>query len=74
VRDQDIDFLVAHSFDKYFETGGLFGTVEDGKATVERLAEIGVDEVACLIDFVNDTDVVLGGLPYLDQLREAVTS
>jgi natural product biosynthesis luciferase-like monooxygenase protein len=71
---EDIDFLVAHSFDKYFETGGLFGTVEDGKAIVARLAEIGVDEVACLIDFVNDTDVVLGGLPYLDQLRKAVAS
>ncbi len=66
----DIDFLVAHSFDKYFDTGGLFGTVEDGKAIVDRLTEIGVDEVACLIDFVNDTDTVLGGLRYLDELRK----
>ena len=74
LTEDDIDFLVMHSFDKYFETGGLFGTVEDGKAVIERLASIGVDEVACLIDFVNDTDVVLGGLPYLDELRQAVAS
>jgi natural product biosynthesis luciferase-like monooxygenase protein len=74
LTEDDIDFLVMHSFDKYFETGGLFGTVEDGKAIIERLASIGVDEVACLIDFVNDTDVVLGGLPYLDELRQAVAS
>jgi natural product biosynthesis luciferase-like monooxygenase protein len=72
LSQEDIDFLVAHSFDKYFETGGLFGTVEDATAIVGRLAEIGVDEVACLIDFVNDTEVVLGGLPYLDELRRAV--
>jgi natural product biosynthesis luciferase-like monooxygenase protein len=72
LNEEDIDFLVMHSFDKYFDTGGLFGTVEDGKATIQRLAEIGVDEVACLIDFVSDVDVVLGALPYLDQLRQAV--
>ncbi|HEY4459615.1 MAG TPA: LLM class flavin-dependent oxidoreductase [Pseudonocardiaceae bacterium] len=74
LTEDDVDFLVMHSFDKYFETGGLFGTVEDGKVIVERLAAIGVDEVACLIDFVNDTDVVLNGLPYLDELRQAVAS
>jgi natural product biosynthesis luciferase-like monooxygenase protein len=74
LTQDDIDFLVTHSFDKYFETGGLFGTVEDGRKIIAQLTEIGVDEVACLIDFVNDTDVVLGGLSYLDELRRAVAS
>jgi len=64
---------VARSFDKYFETGGLFGTVDDAKAMVDELTDIGIDEVACLVDFVGDTDVVLAGLPYLDQLRQAVS-
>jgi hypothetical protein len=36
---------------------------------VERLRSIGVDEVACLIDFGVDTDRVLGGLEHLDRLR-----
>jgi natural product biosynthesis luciferase-like monooxygenase protein len=70
---EDVDFLVARSFDKYFETGGLFGTVDDAKAIVDQLTGIGVDEVACLVDFVGDTDVVLAGLPYLDQLRGIVS-
>ncbi|MEU4770358.1 MupA/Atu3671 family FMN-dependent luciferase-like monooxygenase [Actinosynnema sp. NPDC023794] len=67
---EDVDFLVARSFDRYFDTGGLFGTVEDASRTLEVLAGIGVDEVACLIDFVGDTDAVLGGLEHLARLRE----
>jgi natural product biosynthesis luciferase-like monooxygenase protein len=67
----DIDFLVERSFDRYFDTGGLFGTVDDGKAVLASLSAIGVDEVACLIDFVGDTDAVLDSLRYLDELRVA---
>jgi natural product biosynthesis luciferase-like monooxygenase protein len=71
VNPEDVDFLVARSFDRYFETGGLFGTVEDGMRMLTRLNEVGVDEVACLIDFVSDTDAVLGSLDYLEKLRLA---
>jgi natural product biosynthesis luciferase-like monooxygenase protein len=69
----DVDFLVNRFFDRYFDTCGLFGTVEDGTRMVEKLAEIGVDEVACFIDFIGDTDAVLGGLDYLDKLRSSFT-
>ncbi|MGH3813938.1 MAG: MupA/Atu3671 family FMN-dependent luciferase-like monooxygenase [Pseudonocardiaceae bacterium] len=71
VDPADIEFLVERSFDRYFETGGLLGTVEDGMRMVSQVAEIGVDEVACLIDFVGDTDAVLGSLDYLEKLRAA---
>ncbi|MGH3870232.1 MAG: MupA/Atu3671 family FMN-dependent luciferase-like monooxygenase [Pseudonocardiaceae bacterium] len=71
VNPADVEFLVERSFARYFETGGLFGTVEDGMRMLARLAEIGVDEVACLIDFVGDTDAVLGSLDYLEKLRAA---
>ncbi len=71
VNPEDVEFLVERSFDRYFETGGLFGTVEDGMRMLARLAEVGVDEVACLIDFVSDTDAVLGSLDYLEKLRAA---
>lgn len=66
----DVEFLVERSFDRYFDTGGLFGNVEDGMRVLERLSEIGLDEVACLIDFVGDTDAVLGSLEHVDQLRQ----
>lgn len=67
---EDVDFLVERSFDRYFDTGGLFGTVEDAARTLRVLEDVGVDEVACLIDFVGDTDAVLGGLEHLARLRE----
>jgi len=35
-----------------------------------ELDAIGVDEVACLIDFVGDTDIVLDGLEHLDRLKQ----
>lgn len=67
----DVEFLVERSFDRYFDTGGLFGTVEDAAAVVAAVRAAGVDEVACLIDFLGDTDAALDGLHYLNKLREA---
>jgi hypothetical protein len=37
---------------------------------IERLKEIGVDEVACLIDFGVDVDSVLESLDHLVVLRD----
>ncbi|MCX4967285.1 LLM class flavin-dependent oxidoreductase [Streptomyces sp. NBC_00654] len=71
LEDEDLDFLVAQSFDTYFEQRGLFGTVEEATATVERLRGIGVDEIACLIDYGIGTKTVLDGLRHLNALREA---
>ncbi|MGY3677842.1 MupA/Atu3671 family FMN-dependent luciferase-like monooxygenase [Streptomyces sp. TE33382] len=71
LEDEDLDFLVGQSFDTYFEQRGLFGTVEEATATVERLRSIGVDEIACLIDYGIGTKTVLDGLRHLNALREA---
>src|SRR5262249_51458763 len=66
----DMDELLSFAFDRYFETSGLFGTVETCLRTVDQLKQAGVDEIACLIDFGVDGDAVLAGLEYLDALRE----
>ncbi|WP_338673514.1 MupA/Atu3671 family FMN-dependent luciferase-like monooxygenase [Streptomyces sp. SCSIO 30461] len=68
--EEDIEFLVARSFDTYVEERGLFGTVDEARVIVERLRDIGVDEIACLIDFGVDTATVLKGLRQLNELRE----
>ena len=67
----EIDFLVGRAFEHYFDNIGLLGSVAKAKETVARLEELGVDEVACLIDFGLPTDEVLAGLTYLEQLRDA---
>lgn len=71
MNPSDVELLVGRAFDRYFETGGLFGTVADGLETLRMLDGIGVDEVACLIDFVPDPDAVLDHLPYLAELKSA---
>ena len=69
----DLDAVLAHAFDRYFETGGLFGTPQMCLETVERLKANDVDEIACLIDFGISTEVVLQNLKHLEALRQAAT-
>ncbi|RKH21367.1 LLM class flavin-dependent oxidoreductase [Corallococcus sp. CA047B] len=69
LRPEDLDRIVTHAFDRYFETSGLFGTPRGCLAMVERVRELGVNELGCLIDFGIDADAVLENLPALDQLR-----
>ena len=58
-----------HAFERYFKTAGLFGSPASCMATIEKLKQFGVDEIACLIDFGVAADDVLASLPYLDELR-----
>lgn len=69
MSDSDMDGLLAFAFDRYFETAALFGTPDSVRPFLHRLREIGVDEIACLIDFGVDEDVVLKGLDGLDVVR-----
>ena len=70
MSDEDMDSLLAFAFDRYYETGALFGTPASCTAMIERLKAIGVDEVACLIDFGVEVDDALAALSYLNTLRE----
>lgn len=63
--------LLAYAFERYFQTTALFGTPSSCLKMVHKLKEIGVDEIACLIDFGVDANSVLSNLSYLNQLREA---
>ncbi|WP_306213845.1 MupA/Atu3671 family FMN-dependent luciferase-like monooxygenase [Actinoplanes sp. RD1] len=66
---EEIDFLVEQGFRRYFDDGGLLGTLPKARGVVRRLAGLGVDEVACLVDFGLPDKLVLAGLDRLDELR-----
>ncbi len=74
LSDEDMAAIMDHAFDRYFRTAGLFGTPESCVATIDRLNDLGVDEVACLIDFGVDDDEVLASLEHLDRLRRLVNT
>jgi natural product biosynthesis luciferase-like monooxygenase protein len=67
---KDTEDLLAFAFDRYFETSALFGSPETCAPVVEDLKALGVDEVACLIDFGVDVDSTLANLRRLDELKE----
>jgi natural product biosynthesis luciferase-like monooxygenase protein len=70
--DRDKDFLVARAFDRYFTSSGLFGTVADGVEIANGLQAIGVDEIACLIDFGVPPDEVLASLFHIAELHRRI--
>jgi natural product biosynthesis luciferase-like monooxygenase protein len=66
----EMDALLEHSFERYFEDSGLFGTPQSCLSMIDRIKAVGVDDVACLIDFGIASDTVLAHLPHLNTLRE----
>ncbi|MDX2447142.1 MAG: LLM class flavin-dependent oxidoreductase, partial [Desulfobacterales bacterium] len=70
ISDEDMDGLLEFSFQRYFHTSGLFGTPASAMQMVDKVKEADVNEIACLIDFGIDDDLVLEHLPYLNELRE----
>jgi len=71
LTDAEVTDLVEFAFERYFVTGGLFGSVARCLPTVERLKQIGVDEIACLVDFGLPADQILASLPQLNELKRA---
>lgn len=73
LREKDVDFLVQRAFERYYEDGALLGTVDKTRKIVDRAAGIGVDEIACLIDFGLPQQTVLSGLNHLNALRQCMS-
>ena len=65
---EDMQALLVHAFERLFVTSGLFGTPTSCLKMVNQLRRIGVDEIACLIDFGVDVDSVLASLHFLEEL------
>ncbi len=69
---EEMDAILEFAFQRYFNDSGMFGTVADGLARTEELKRIGVDEVACLIDYGIAVDKVMAGLtPLAEVLAQA---
>jgi natural product biosynthesis luciferase-like monooxygenase protein len=69
LSEQELDELLDFSFERYFETSGIFGTVETCLQMVDRIKGIDVNELACLIDYGVDTQIVLDQLPLLKEVK-----
>ncbi|KIC10721.1 peptide synthetase [Leisingera sp. ANG-M1] len=68
LSEDELEAILDFAFERYFEDSGLFGTIQDACQRVEELKRIGVDEIACLIDYGIAPEVVLEGLKPLAEL------
>ena len=69
---EEFDAIIEFAFLRYFDDSGLFGTVDDALARANQLKVIGVDEIACLIDFGVPTETALHALEPLAEVVAAV--
>lgn len=67
--EEDRNSLLSFAFDRYFEGRVMIGTKEKCRQTIEDMEKIGVDEIACLIDFGLDFDSVMASLSALKDLK-----
>ena len=74
LTETELDKIVDYSYQRYFQTGALFGSVAEAKKTAEHAVNVGVNEIACLMDFGVNYQIVMDSLPYLLQLKEEMGS
>jgi len=68
VNAEEVEKMVDYSYARYFQTGGIFGPLEDCQKQVDKAISVGVDEIAFLQDFGVDYAAVKDSLGYLKQL------
>jgi len=61
--------LLDMAFERFVERASLLGDLGHARRMVRELKEVGVDEIACLIDFGLPTDEVMRGLTHLAELN-----
>jgi natural product biosynthesis luciferase-like monooxygenase protein len=68
IHRRDEEALLELAFEHYLSSASLIGTPESCRTMLGRLAAVGVDEVACLVDFGLPASEVMAGLERLAEL------
>jgi natural product biosynthesis luciferase-like monooxygenase protein len=67
--EEDRACLFDFAFERYLQGRVTIGTKENCRQTIEHMEKIGVDEIACLIDFGLDFELVVSSLEKLTELK-----
>ncbi|PTX61364.1 natural product biosynthesis luciferase-like monooxygenase protein [Kordia periserrulae] len=70
--EDDMDQVLEMGFKRYYNTSSLFGTPEKCLDMVNKLYQAGINEIACLLDFGIEEDVVLDNLSNLKKVKDIV--
>jgi natural product biosynthesis luciferase-like monooxygenase protein len=72
LTEDEVGQLLDMATARYLETSGLFGTPHEAAHMIEKVSAVGVDEVACLIDFGIETQKVLDSFGLLLETKAIV--
>lgn len=70
LKKNNLDDVLQFAFERYWDKAALFGTKESCKKLLKTLHDVGVTEIACLVDFGIAQDKITEGLAYLSELQE----
>lgn len=73
-NNRDDQFIIAQATEELFRNRGLVGTPEVCLNKIARYQSIGIDELACLIDFGIPTNAVLEGLERLSGVLHSASA
>lgn len=71
--EEEKDTFIGFLFERFFSERALLGTADVSAPLLAEMQAIGVNEIACLIDFGVDTDLILQNLPHLGALKDRYT-
>ncbi len=71
LTEEQREKMVSYATERYTRTAALFGSPNRCRELLQDVAAADVDEIACLIDFGPEDELVLEGLPHLAALRDA---
>jgi alkanesulfonate monooxygenase SsuD/methylene tetrahydromethanopterin reductase-like flavin-dependent oxidoreductase (luciferase family) len=70
--DSQIEQMIDYMFEKFVGGRSLLGTPDSCMRMARQLGEMGVDEIACLVDFGPATPRILENLPHLATLANSM--
>lgn len=73
LTDELKDTVLRNSFKRYYETSSLIGTKNSCGKIIQKLKEIEVDEIACLVDFGMNEKQVMESLVHLRAMKKLYT-
>lgn len=70
LSDSELNDIADFVFERLYNGRALLGTPESCMEYARKLQEIGVNEVACLLDFGIESKTILKHLPFVNDLRK----
>lgn len=74
LTDSERTYLLDRAVDRFLEHNAMIGDPTQAFDMARRMAALGVDEIACFVDFGVAADDLLAGVDQLGQLRERFAS